>query len=110
MDRIDKPWGHKDILVRAERYVVSRLSVNSRERLSLQLHKEKVETLIVEKGSCLILVYKAMRNYGPTDYIHIPAGVTHRVEACEGGCVIIEIATSEFDEVTRLGDDYGRVG
>ena len=110
MDRIDKPWGHKDILVRAGAYVVSRLSINSGGGLSLQLHKEKVETLIVESGYCLISVDKTSKKCGPTDYIHIPAGVTHRVEALEGGCKIIEVATSEFDEVVRLKDDYGRVG
>ena len=29
---------------------------------------------------------------------------------CHSFCKIIEVATSEFDEVVRLKDDYGRVG
>ena len=106
--RVDKPWGFKDILVETPNYTVSRLHIEANERLSLQIHSIKVETLIVENNYCLILKGKNTKRYSQGDFEHIPSQTVHRVEALDVACDIIEVATLAGDEVKRLSDDYGR--
>jgi len=41
--------------------------------------------------------------------VEIPPGTVHRVTALED-CEILELSSTELDDVVRLEDDYGRVG
>ncbi len=45
--RVDKPWGHEDIWARTDRYAGKILSIRKGKRLSLQLHRQKDESIYV---------------------------------------------------------------
>ncbi len=110
--RIAKPWGHEEIWAESGRYVGKLLSIRKGHRLSLQLHREKDETIRVSRGR-LRLTLEAdsgelvVSLLGPGESRHIPPGRKHRFEAIED-CELIEVSTPELDDVVRIEDDYGR--
>jgi mannose-6-phosphate isomerase len=103
----DKPWGHEELLIRGS-YVLKRLYVRGGQRLSLQYHEHKVETLVVTSGQAEILLDGVVCRYGPGEIVHVPAGVTHRIGAGAGDVELLEASTPELDDVVRVEDDYGR--
>ena len=48
--RVDKPWGHELIWAHAEDYVGKVLFVKAGESLSLQFHREKDESWLIQAG------------------------------------------------------------
>ena len=109
---VDKPWGHELIWARTDRYVGKILHVRAGEALSLQYHRVKDETIMVLTGR-LQLVYFAegesprSRELALREPFHIPPGLRHRMIAIEDTDVL-EVSTTELDDVVRLEDRYGR--
>ena len=114
MSLVDKPWGHELIWARTDRYVGKILHVRAGEALSLQYHRVKDETIMVLAGR-LQLIYFAegepphSRELPPREPFHIAAGMRHRLIAIED-TEVLEVSTSELDDVVRLEDRYGRTG
>lgn len=111
MDRIDKPWGYEEILVNNGRYVIKKIFVNKKHRLSLQAHKVKSETLLIHKGKGVVTLDGKRVDYDVSGMpkivdISIP-GTVHRIVAVRD-TVIYEVSTPELDDVIRIEDDYGR--
>ena len=109
---VDKPWGCEIIWARTDQYVGKMMYIKAGCRLSKQFHEVKTETMMVTKG--LVRIYADFNDQGvvdktylPGEYIHIPAGTVHRLEAIVDSCVI-EVSTPELSDVVRLEDDYGR--
>ena len=48
---INKPWGHEEIWAQTHDYVGKILHINEGQRLSLQYHREKEETIRVLSGT-----------------------------------------------------------
>ncbi len=110
--QVEKPWGHEDIWARTDRYVGKILSILQGRRLSLQLHRQKDETIYVLRGRLrLILENEAgeleAEELGPGEARRILPGRQHRFEAIED-TDLVEVSTPELDDVVRLADDYGR--
>jgi len=111
---ISKPWGHEELWAATDTYVGKLLFIRSGHRLSLQHHEVKEETLRVLSG----LIHA---DVGPTpteltrltlrpgDRLHIPPRTIHRFSAVED-TVLLEVSTTELDDVVRHMDDYGRDG
>ena len=112
---VPKPWGHEEIFALVEgRFCGKVLHVNAGEALSLQYHERKEEVIAVQSGRCRMQVgahESAMEAHdlGPGDSVHLPAGARHRVEALTD-VVLLEVSTTELDDVVRLEDRYGREG
>lgn len=114
VQRVDKPWGHELIWAKTKDYVGKVLHVKKGQRLSLQYHRIKEETMFVAKG-CMILVFES--DSGKLEEItmnageahHIPTGKKHRVIAVED-TDIFEVSTPHLDDVVRIEDTYGREG
>ena len=111
-DRVDKPWGHEDIWARTERYVGKILSIRKGQRLSLQLHRKKDESIYVLRGVLKLTLENdagelEVDELTPGDRRRIETGRRHRFEALED-CELVEVSTPELDDVVRLEDDYGR--
>ena len=110
--RVDKPWGHEEVWAETDRYVGKLLSIRSGQRLSLQLHRRKDESIYVVRG-VLRLTLENQRgeleqcDLAPGESRRIPVGRRHRFEAVED-CELMEVSTPELDDVVRLEDDYGR--
>jgi mannose-6-phosphate isomerase len=112
--RVEKPWGHEIIWAHTEQYVGKILFVKAGERLSLQYHEKKDETVYVLTGemsfevgplggTCETIVMKAGQSY------HISPHTVHRMVAIED-TEILEASTPELNDVVRLQDSYGREG
>ena len=111
---VDKPWGHELIWAETERYVGKILHIKAGEALSLQYHRVKDETIMVLSGR-MTLVYHAegepprSRELAVREPFHITPGLRHRMIAIEDTDVL-EVSTTELDDVVRLEDRYGRSG
>jgi mannose-6-phosphate isomerase-like protein (cupin superfamily) len=87
----ERPWGRFEVLERADRYQIKRITVNPGHRLSLQYHHHRAEHWVIVAGS----------------------GVPHRIENTgTEPLVFIEVQYGEYlgeDDIVRLADDYHRV-
>ncbi len=113
MKRVKKPWGNELIWAHTDRYVGKILHVKAGESLSLQYHEQKDETIMVLSGRIEFEHY--LEGEAPTTAVleprqpfHIRPGVRHRMVALEDSD-IVEVSTTELDDVVRLEDRYGRV-
>ncbi len=111
---VAKPWGHELIWAKTERYVGKILHINAGEALSLQYHRVKDETIMVLSGR-LRLEYFAdgeapkTTELAPREPFHVTPGLRHRMIAVED-TEVLEVSTTELDDVVRLEDRYGRAG
>ncbi|WP_172597673.1 cupin domain-containing protein [Sulfuriflexus mobilis] len=112
MEIIDKPWGKEEVIEINDRYMMKKLTMLKGHRCSLQYHNIKCETIYVLSGQ--LRIYSGSnqdelesRVFKGGEYITLPAGVIHRMEAVEDS-VYLEASTPEMDDVVRLVDDYER--
>lgn len=111
---VDKPWGHEEIIVHTDKYVMKKLFIKAGQRLSRQFHVEKDETIYVSKG---LLLLDLSENDSESNILKLSEGKSwrikpktiHRFTAPEDQIVeLFEVSTPELDDVVRLHDDYGR--
>jgi mannose-6-phosphate isomerase len=112
--RVEKPWGHELIWAHTDRYVGKILVIEAGQRLSLQRHLVKDESIFVTSGRLrLHLEDEAgtvrVEELEAGDHRHVPTGRIHRYEAIER-TELMEVSTPELDDVVRLEDDFGREG
>ena len=113
--KVEKPWGHELILALSERYCGKVLFVKAGAALSLQFHREKEESWLVQSGKAKLElgeVGQAVLNeevIGAGDAFHYRPGTVHRITAIED-TTILEVSTPHLDDVVRLEDLYGREG
>jgi mannose-6-phosphate isomerase len=111
--RVDKPWGYELIWAHTNRYVGKLLHITAGQKLSLQFHNQKDETIHVQSGKLLFVVDEGHglieREMGPGQSYHITPLTKHRMVAITD-CDILEVSTPELDDVVRLEDAYGRAG
>jgi len=110
--RVEKPWGHEDIWAETDRYVGKILSIVRGQRLSLQFHRKKDESILVLSGRLRLELENDVGELetfelGPGESRRIPTGRRHRFGAIED-CELCEVSTPELDDVVRVQDDYGR--
>lgn len=112
MRTVDKPWGNELIWAETERYVGKILHIKAGERLSLQYHVKKDETIMVLTGCMAFEFFEdgqpvQRRELKPREPVHIHPGLRHRMIALTD-CDVVEVSTTELSDVVRLEDVYGR--
>jgi mannose-6-phosphate isomerase-like protein (cupin superfamily) len=113
--RVDKPWGHELIWAHTDDYVGKVLFVKAGESLSLQFHREKDESWLVQAGRAKVELGAAgaailkEEVVGPGATFRFRPGTVHRVTALDD-TTIVEVSTPHLDDVVRLEDVYGREG
>lgn len=112
---VQKPWGYELIWSETPFYTGKKIHVDAGKRLSLQYHETKRESVFVISGTLLLHLGKddtaRVLELNEGESADIPALEIHRFEAPTDTDVdIIEVATSEVDDVVRLEDDYAREG
>jgi len=113
--RVDKPWGYELIWAQTEVYVGKVLFVRAGESLSLQFHREKDESWLVQSGRAKLELGAVGEGVLKEEVIiagaafHYRPGTVHRVTAIED-TTILEVSTTQLDDVVRLEDAYGREG
>lgn len=113
-DYIDKPWGWERVLELNDRYCIKHLFIAQDQRLSKQYHQRKRETLILISGAIELAwtrpgMPEEVLSMADGEPYMIAPGTVHRMRGVgtEGG-LILEVSTTEMDDVVRLEDDYGR--
>jgi mannose-6-phosphate isomerase-like protein (cupin superfamily) len=113
--KVEKPWGHELIWAVTDIYVGKVLFVKAGHSLSLQFHREKDESWLVQSGRAKLELGEAGESVLKEEIIvagaafHYPPGTVHRVTAIED-TTILEVSTPHLDDVVRLEDAYGRKG
>lgn len=113
--KVEKPWGFELIWAENEHYVGKVLFVKAGESLSLQFHRVKDESWLVEEGRAKLELGSAGDAVLKEEVIGAGAtfrfrpGTVHRVTALED-TTIVEVSTNHLDDVVRLEDRYGREG
>ncbi|CAN5135711.1 hypothetical protein BH18ACT12_BH18ACT12_21350 [soil metagenome] len=113
--KVEKPWGHELIWAETEHYVGKVLFVKAGESLSLQFHREKDESWLVHEGRAKLELGSAGNAVLNEEVIAAGAcfrfrsGTVHRVTAIDD-TTILEVSTSQLEDVVRLEDAYGREG
>ncbi len=113
--RVDKPWGYELIWADADQYVGKVLFVKAGESLSLQFHREKDESWLVQSGRARLELGEAGDAVLKEEIVsagaafHYRPGTVHRVTALDD-TTILEVSTPHLDDVVRLEDRYGREG
>ena len=110
-----KPWGHEIRFAENDKYLGKILYIAKGKRLSRQYHEQKDETIMVYHGTLILELGMPTTESFETktlmygERFRILPGVVHRFCAPESGPVtLIEVSTSEIDDVVRLEDDYNR--
>ena len=110
---VDKPWGREVVWAKNHFYAAKILEVRKGQRLSLQYHEKKKETMYLLEGSAILeirdMADKAFRtvNLELDQSIDIEPKTIHRLIAMEDS-KILEVSTPELADVVRVEDDYGR--
>jgi mannose-6-phosphate isomerase-like protein (cupin superfamily) len=113
--KVEKPWGHELIWALSDAYAGKVLFVKAGAALSLQFHNEKDESWLVQSGRARLELgdvgQKVLNEevIGPGAAFHYRPGTVHRVTAIED-TTIIEVSTTQLDDIVRLEDLYGREG
>jgi mannose-6-phosphate isomerase-like protein (cupin superfamily) len=116
---IEKPWGFEIIWAKTDKYVGKLLQIDAGKQLSRQYHETKDETIFVLEGTLNLEIGENKKikklKLKPGYSYHITPGVIHRFctgEALDGGpgsrVRLMEVSTTELDDVVRVEDDYGR--
>jgi mannose-6-phosphate isomerase len=113
--KVEKPWGHELIWAETDQYVGKVLFLKAGESLSLQFHRVKDESWLVQEGRAKLELGHAGDPVLNQEVIaagacfHFRPGTVHRVTAIED-TTILEVSTPQLDDVVRLEDRYGRAG
>ena len=117
---IKKPWGFEIIWAKTDKYVGKLLHIDAGEQLSRQYHETKDETIFIIAGTLNLEIgqgksVKKLKLETGESY-HIKPGVIHRFcgmpipegEPGPRAVRLMEVSTTELDDVVRVEDDYGR--
>jgi len=113
--RVDKPWGYELIWALTAAYCGKVLFIKAGQSLSLQFHREKDESWLVQSGRAKLELGEVGETVLKEEVIgagaafHYVPGTVHRVTAIED-TTILEVSTPQVDDVVRLEDAYGREG
>ena len=119
VEKTEKPWGYELIWARSssdDGYIGKLLCIKMGHRLSFQYHEEKEETILVKSGNLYLVTDGFVDNLEerstikltPGETFHIAPFYTHRFMAKDDDVELIEVSTSQLEDVVRLEDDYGR--
>jgi mannose-6-phosphate isomerase-like protein (cupin superfamily) len=113
--RVEKPWGYELVWAETDAYLGKVLFVKAGESLSLQFHREKDESWLVQSGRAKLELGSAGAAILNEEVVAAGAtfrfrpGTVHRITALED-TTIVEVSTAHADDVVRLEDRYGREG
>lgn len=112
MKKVAKPWGYELIFAEGPGYVGKIMVVRKGQKLSLQYHNVKDETIYLRRGKLKLRIQDGV---GESREVLLKVGgrlrirprVKHQMEAMEE-CEVLEVSTPELNDLVRLEDPYGR--
>ena len=109
--KTDKPWGYEILWAQTKDYVAKIMYIQPHQRMSLQYHQKKEETIYVMSGVLILWEgedEKGFKHLGPGTVYHVKPSQIHRFGAGSGSVMLMEVSTNHLDDVIRLQDDYKR--
>lgn len=105
-----KPWGAEFVWAYAPDagYAAKTLFIEPGQRLSLQKHEEKDETIFVEFGPVWMHHAEGVMELETGGVVRIRPGQVHRFEAKDARVILFEVSSPQLDDVVRIEDDYDR--
>ena len=110
---VHKPWGKYDIISQGKNFLVKKILVNPRGKLSLQSHQHRSENWMVVQGKAEVVLNDQVFELEEGKSIFIPTKSKHSLaNKYAYDLVVIEIwygnKLSEED-IIRYEDIYGRI-
>jgi len=109
--REERPWGSFENLLDEQGYKVKKIVVNAGQRLSLQLHRNRMETWHILSGTGEMQVGNSVWTVSSGDRVEIGKLEVHRItNDGDTRLVILELQTGDCQEgdIIRIEDDFGR--
>ena len=111
--KTEKPWGYELLWAFTPKYAGKILFVKKGQRLSLQYHEQKDESMYMYSGKVRLEISDENNapistTFSPGQTVRLAPFTRHRIEAIEDS-LLLEVSTPELEDVVRLSDDYGRV-
>ena len=109
---VSKPWGSFQVIEEGEKYMVKKIIVKPKGKLSLQSHKHRSENWVVVKGRAQVTLNDDIKILETNESIFILPQVKHSLANNElEDLVVIEIWHGnilEEEDIKRYEDIYGR--
>ena len=109
--KTDKPWGYEILWAQTKDYVSKIMCIQPHQRMSLQYHNKKEETIYVMSGVLILWEGEeesGFKHLAPGSVYHVNPKQIHRFGAGSSPVMIIEVSTNYLDDVVRIKDDYDR--
>ncbi|MEM3074877.1 MAG: phosphomannose isomerase type II C-terminal cupin domain [Candidatus Pacearchaeota archaeon] len=106
----NRPWGKFERFTLNEKSTVKIITLNPKKRLSLQLHKKRLEFWYFLDNPAKLTIGKKIFRAKMGDFVVVRKGFKHRVESFSKPVRFLEISFGKFDEedIVRFEDDFGR--
>ncbi|TKW61168.1 MAG: mannose-1-phosphate guanylyltransferase/mannose-6-phosphate isomerase [Blastochloris viridis] len=112
-NRVHRPWGWYETIVKGPGYLVKRIGVIPGGRLSLQYHHHRAEHWTVVTGTATVTKGEEILTLNPDESVYLPLGIHHRLENKSSSDMveIIEVQTGKIlveEDIVRVEDIYHR--
>ena len=110
-EKTDKPWGYEILWAQTNDYVAKIMCIQPHQRMSLQYHNKKEETIYVMAGVLILWEGEeesGFKHLGPGSIYHVKPGQVHRFGAGSEIVMLTEVSTNHLEDVVRIKDDYKR--
>src|SRR3989344_9594650 len=106
----NRPWGKFEQFTHNEKTTVKIITVNPKQKLSLQYHNKRKEFWKFLDNEAKVTIGDKIIKVKKDSEIVIPKETKHRVEALNKPVKFLEIAYGNFNEndIVRVEDRYGR--
>jgi len=108
----NRPWGKFEIFITGKNYQVKRLTVNPKQKISLQSHNHRSEYWVVVTGTAKVTLGSKEKILQKNESVFISPKRKHRLEnPGKNTLEIIEIQNGDYlgeDDIIRYEDIYNR--
>ncbi len=109
---VSRPWGTFTTIIEEEKYLVKKITLLPKSKISVQYHNHRSEHWVIVKGLAKVTIGEITKILKENESTFIPIGEVHCLEnESEKLLEIIEIQTGNHlseDDIVRLQDIYGR--
>ncbi len=110
--KIYRPWGNYTSIAKGENWQVKKITVSSKQSLSLQMHNHRTEHWVVVHGTALVEINGEKKILNRNESTFIPKDSRHRLSnPGDSLLVMIEVQSGNYlgeDDIIRFDDIYGR--
>jgi mannose-1-phosphate guanylyltransferase/mannose-6-phosphate isomerase len=108
-----RPWGFYTCIEAGEGYLIKKIQVNPKQKLSIQMHNHRSQHWVVISGNAKVILEDKEYFLEPGQSIDIPLQAKHSLQnPFDTELSIIEVQKGDYiaeDDIIRFEDMYGRV-